>query len=381
MVVVERSVAKTAEIWEERAPEKHPLDDTDETDGEVAALIKFWGYLAAIPAPSNSKYVSGLFVSLCSLTIIPFSINQNLSLSFAAEPRQKGCFAPYFWKPPVPAPSHPLLPLLFPEPLPVLSFIDREIILRGKADADRPNTESLMGGISEAQFHKVTKSWLSNRKARSGGDPRVTSRTSHDHEIGDTFMYAFDGELVLKVVPSEVVPKGAGPMTPPQRPRSRPTSPVPPTSLSASMTSTSLAASGAGKGGLERRPSLAPSVRASTASQLERKSSAIRSRRSSLPSMSNRPSLLIPEPALESTLRVAVSGGTLDRLVDVLISGLEVAVAATDDSGISTGRTRVFAVDQSDFARTWWCTYRSYVSPFVFFEVIVGVLQATMDYI
>lgn len=367
MSAIERLVTEDVKLWEEQSPEKHILDDVEETDGEVAALIKFWGYFSAIPAPPNSAYVF-YSPSVESRLILMdlFSIGQNLSLSFAAEPRQKGYFAPYFWKPPAAAPSHPLLPLLFPEPLPVHSFLDRKAILRGQTDTDRPHTDSLMGGVSEAQFHRTTKSWLpyGRRDSRHVGDRRIAHRSSHDHEIGDTFMYAFDGELVLKVVPSDI-PSKAAPQ--PQQPKSpRPVSSIAPASMSASALSTSLATSGTT---LERRPSLAPSVRAATASQLERKTSAMRSRRSSLPSMSNRPSLIIPEPASESTLRVAVSGGTLDRLVDVLISGLEVAVAATDDSGISTGRTRVFSVDQLDFDRSWWCTYRSFVSPFVFFEV------------
>jgi hypothetical protein len=71
-----------------------------------------------------------------------------------------------------------------------------------------------------------------------------------------------------------------------------------------------------------------------------------------------------------SSLTVVVSGGTLDRLIGVLIEGLEVSVSSTDDSGLSGGAAKMLAVDKDVFAHTWWLTFRSFVSAFVFFEVI-----------
>ena len=178
-------------------------------------------------------------------------------------------------------------------------------------------------------------------------------------ELGDTFIYAFSGELILKVLPAAARSRS---------PHPHPTS----ANLEAQTTSsgsTALTVKGP-TNGLERRPSVTPSVRATVSgSTLDRRPSTARTRRTSLPTLSRASSMMMRGRTTDSSLRVAVSGGILDRLVEVLLNGLEVSVSPTDDIGLSTGTTRVFSVDHAEFAKTWWCTFRSFVSPYVFFEV------------
>jgi hypothetical protein len=82
------------------------------------------------------------------------------------------------------------------------------------------------------------------------------------------------------------------------------------------------------------------------------------------------------EPSLGPPLRVAVQAGTLSRLVSILVHGLQgVAVAVADDNGemsLREGKTRDLVVDQQEFAKVWWSSFRSFVTPFGFFEVSAG---------
>ncbi|KAF8959100.1 hypothetical protein BDZ97DRAFT_179204 [Flammula alnicola] len=56
-------------------------------------------------------------------------IEQFMSLSLAAERRRKGLFEPYFWTRAAPSQttSTSLMPLLFPDPSPTLTLVDRSI--------------------------------------------------------------------------------------------------------------------------------------------------------------------------------------------------------------------------------------------------------------
>ncbi|CCO34478.1 GTPase-activating protein BEM2/IPL2 AltName: Full=Bud emergence protein 2 [Rhizoctonia solani AG-1 IB] len=127
---------------------------------------------------------------------------------------------------------------------------------------------------------------------------------------------------------------------------------------------------------LERKPSRSPSIRATPSSHLERKQSAIRSRRSSLPSISQRTSLVVTEASGEPPLRALVSSGSLEKLVDILISGLEevgMQTSPADDNGetsLREGRTRGIRVDHAEYCRIFWGMFRSFVTPMVLFEMI-----------
>lgn len=177
---------------------------------------------------------------------------------------------------------------------------------------------------------------------------------SKESDLEDSLISVFDNELLLRITRSDDGPKGTMLIDRLLQ------APIPPTPKPEQKT-------------LERRPSQALSIRVSAAGGLERKQSTARSRRSSLPSISQRSSIQAAEPSLEPPVRVTVAGGTLERLVDVLISGLEgVGVSIADDNGempLREGSTRPLFIERSEFSRIWWGVFRSFVTPFVLFEV------------
>ena len=275
-----------------------------------------------------------------------FSINQSQALSYAVEPRQKGRFAPYFWKPQSSSSAaQALVPLLFPEALPTITLLDRSLLLRGKKES-MVNPE-----VDEAQIRQVTQYGPKPRltatsSSTSQTHPDQRPRNLADTELEETLIRIFDGQLVLKIMPDV--------------PMSRPTSIIdarPTLDVS------------------DDRPSRGNSIRLSPAARLERKGSMARtSRRSSLPSISQRNSLLVPEPVVvEAPIRVVVKSGSLEQLVEILVSGLEgVQVTVADDNGempLRDRKVRTGKVDRAEFGRIWWSVFRSFVTPFVLFEV------------
>ncbi|KAF8589464.1 hypothetical protein K439DRAFT_1383314 [Ramaria rubella] len=286
---------------------------------DTAQLTRFWHLAHAQPPPRSS------------------GLNSYMSQSLATEPCQKGRFEPYHWQRPLNGlPVHTLVPLLFVEPLPTVTLIDRDQIYRGKK-------ESLDGigghpGLDESQVARMARMKSSPDVRRQSRDLRTRESTKllPGGEMGGTILRMHEGELLLLV--PETLPE----------PGSRPPSSFEP--------------------GLERRPS---QIRPTNPS-LERKTSM--ARRNSLPSLSQRNSVSFPEPTSEMTLRIVVKAGTLDRLVDVLISGFEgISVAVADDNGempLREGRTKSLRLDRDEFRATWWSVFRSFVTPLVLFEFL-----------
>jgi hypothetical protein len=70
-------------------------------------------------------------------------------------------------------------------------------------------------------------------------------------------------------------------------------------------------------------------------------------------------------------LGITVTAGSLDRLVDILISGLEVLSGAADDNGLSplTTNGRRFVLPLADYRLTFFATFRMFCQPLVLFEV------------
>ncbi|KAJ6450646.1 hypothetical protein C8R45DRAFT_1113984 [Mycena sanguinolenta] len=100
----------------------------------------------------------------------------------------------------------------------------------------------------------------------------------------------------------------------------------------------------------------APSVRVKPGSSqgLNRKTSI--ARRNSLPSPAQRCTAFVSsEPSSEPPLRVCVAAGTLTHLVEILVHGCH---------------NVELLVDQMEFSKAWWNTYRSLVTPLVFFELL-----------
>jgi hypothetical protein len=279
-------------------------------------------------------------------------VDQFMSLSFATEPRRRGIFEPYFWTPTplVQHQTHPLLALMMPEPLPSIALIDRAEIIRGR-------TESSNNGGNSAQEVAAARELLlqpNPRSKRSSSDPVWDTTLGVTGDMGGVEITVFEGELIVTV---QSFSEPSSTSQPPSRSTSRPPSSI--TDVSA----------------VDKTFSRSPSIRMRRAGAkgLERKPSTI-NRRNSLPSVPSNPEeLMSPQSSSERPLRVRVKAGTLERLVDVLLHGLQgVSVAFSDDNGempLRDGKHRDLKVDHSDFSTVWWGSFRSFVTPLVLFEV------------
>lgn len=308
---------------------------------DVEVLARFWQSSALFGqnagfAAKFKRCVRPRFDSTQANAMI--SIEQFMSLSLAIEPRRKGMFEPYYWtRPAVSQALHPLTPLLFLEPLPSTSFIDRPLIYRSRFES----TASASLAIQDLQQLRET---IGAAQAKNNlEDPKASA-------IAGTMIHVYDGELILLVSASD--PTSSQPSS---RAPSRPPSSIvdaPPNG--------------------EKTFSRNPSVRVKPGTKtLERKPSQLR--RSSLPALSRKPSFEPPDTYSERPLRVLIQAGTLDRLVSVLVEGLHgVSVSVADDNGempLNDRKPRELKVDMADFLRVWWNTFRSIVTPHVFFEV------------
>jgi hypothetical protein len=224
-----------------------------------------------------------------------------------------------------------LLPLAFPEPLPNLAMIDRSQIIRSK----KTSTDSVAP-------YATAYAAAAQSNFRSFVDFHgMLSPFGIDSKTEGMILPVFDGELILHVT--------SNPEPSPSRPVST-------------------------ADNLDVTPSRAPSIRAkSAAAGLNRKSS--RARRASLPSLSRPVSAAatISEQPVEHPFRGVVKAGTLDALVHLLVHGLEgLSVSVADDYGemvLRDKKTRAVKVDRTEFANIWWSVFRSFVSPYVLFQV------------
>ena len=228
---------------------------------------------------------------------------------------------------------HPLTPLLFPEVLPTVAFVNRALIHRGRL-------ESTTSSLNIADLQHLREKPLSDTHPKDKSDPL---------DLGGTVIVVYDGELMLLVQPGEVPPS-----QPPSRAPSRPPSSV----IDGAPT--------------DKAFNRQPSVRVKPGSKgLDRKPSQLR--RQSLPALSKKPSFEVADAPSERPLRVVIQAGTLDRLVDILVEGLHgVSVSVADDNGempLNDRKTRELRVDMAEFSRVFWATFRSFVTPHVFFEV------------
>jgi len=252
------------------------------------------------------------------------SMRSWMEVSMISEGRLRGRYVSHFWTTLGPVPAHNVIPTLFVEGLPTISFMDRGALLRTKKES--LESEAVRPAFYERSIAGVTRS----------GRPSIAASSLSAMKA----LTMFDGELTLLVQPGAL-------------------------------------ASENGSGGLERKMSVNHGIRVSPAGPtLERKSSA--ARRSSLPILNNtrKRTGSASTPNVESTeapLSAIVRAGTLERLVDVLVHGLQgITVGAADDNGemsLREGGARPLKVDQSEFNRVWWYTFRSFVTPIGFFEV------------
>ncbi|KAG9127010.1 rho GTPase-activating protein [Ceratobasidium sp. 392] len=373
-------------VWDACRSGCLPLSDPDVED--VVGLVRYFKRHAEDEELVRSKHIA----------------DYN-GLSFAIEPRRNRHYAPHFFRNKSPQSSHPLAPLLFPELMPTITMLDRSHIVRGK----KVSNNEVTGPVEMSQEHikaVVTRTQAFQSDVRGNKDVRLLGE-----DLGETTLTVFDGELVLKLMKEEEKekPVKSGTML---RSVSRPASlveeedgevefdldelggsslsglrgsspggirgPSPNGGVRGSSSTRVSSSSGilATPSKLERKPSRTPSIRATPSSHLERKQSVVRSRRSSLPSISQRASLVVAETSEEPPLRALVSSGSLERLVDVLISGLEevgMQTSPADDNGetsLREGRTRGVRVDHVEYCKIFWGVFRSFVTPMVLFEMI-----------
>jgi len=318
-----------------------PLLDTwrvlSSSEGSPSSLSK--KFVRHVPSPRNADSYSRF---ICS-------IDQFMTISLTAEPRRMGLYESHFWTKssniPQASTNASLAPLLFPEHLPYVNFIDRAQLLRSRLESGGPKQLN----VEDVRTIRSGEANLDSRR-RSFGAPD----SGAGHDIGGTVIPIFDGELVLLVSPGREI----GSSRPSSRIRSRPPSSVIDPNLG-----------GTGEKVMSRAPSIR--VRPGSSHGLDRKASL--ARRNSLPSITARTSLVIPEHPTERPVRVVVQAGTLDRLVDILAHGLPgISVSISDDNGempLKDGRTRDAKLDRGDFSSIWWNVFRSFVTPLVFFEV------------
>ncbi len=266
-----------------------------------------------------------------------------MSLSLAAEPRRRGLFEPYFWsRLSHQASAHHLSALMFPEPLPSVSFVNRSEIVRGRLES---NTSVNVQDIRDLRLLSDSdRTVRMDRPKLAGG-----------LDLGGTLLPVYDDELLLLVQPGGEAASSSRPASrAPSRPPSRTATDSP-----------------AGEKLFSRAPSIRVTPSSSHGHGTERKPSV--ARRNSLPSISQRTSMVASEVTSDRPLRVVVQAGTLERLVDVLVHGLQgVSVSVADDNGeipLTDRKTREVRVDMDDFAQVWWNVFRSFVTPQVLFEV------------
>lgn len=232
-----------------------------------------------------------------------------------------------------------MVPFTFTEPLPSLAFLDRSELVRLRKES--------LDKHGNAASHDLQMEHLTRLRFFPSEHVRSHWTSKEGIDLDDTIFRLFNGEMIVKVVKET-------------QPSSRPAS---------------FFENGAAS--LSRRPSRAPSIRVTphAASTLERKSSS--ARRQSMPLLNNKPRAAPADntssASPELTVPVVIVGGTIERLVDVLIRGLDYVMAATsDDNGemaLIDRKAKGLRIDQDEFSKIWWNTYRSFLSPVTFVAV------------
>jgi GTPase-activating protein BEM2 len=254
-------------------------------------------------------------------------MDKYLKLSLAAEPRRKGELEPHFWERASALQIFARVPLQFSDPLPTVRFLDR----------DPANHEP---GVIPVYVPSVEALGMSS-PGNGKGNGRDSAMGLGSRDLGGTMIPLFNGQLLLQVqTTAEFIP-------------SRPTS----------------VADSTEEG---RTVSRGPSIRVTPGLPPKERRPAV-NRRSSLPPMTSRDNVVVPENPSDPPLRVVVRAGTFDRLVNLLVFGLPgVTASIADDNGeapLNERRVREVKVDRVEFSRVWWETFRSLLTPLVFFEV------------
>ncbi|KAG8827526.1 rho GTPase-activating protein [Serendipita sp. 401] len=276
-------------------------------------------------------------------------VDEYVSDSLQAEPVQSGRLAQYFYQPRGASYHlHALVPFTFADALPSLTFLDRSELVRNRKDSfDKHGNPA----AHEYPIEHLTR-------LKFFPSEQMRSHWSRDGtELDDTTFRLFVGEMIVRVVKET-------------QSQSRPASFFENGAVS-----------------LSRRPSRAPSIRVTprAAATLERKSSA--ARRQSMPLLTNgrprvTPGEAAPLTSPEVSVPVVIVGGTIERLVEVLVKGLDYIIAATsDDNGemaLIDRRAKNLRLDRDDYSKIWWSTYRSFLTPDTFLAMLRKMYRTTI---
>ena len=125
----------------------------NEISDDARRLAAYWRDLAVDGGGVSSlamkfrRYVFSFFFffKLFFNTFYACRLEQFMSLSLATEPRRKGLFEPYFWTRSIHTHTSytSLIPLLFPDPLPTLTLVNRSKLVRGRLESDTSEMQYL----------------------------------------------------------------------------------------------------------------------------------------------------------------------------------------------------------------------------------------------
>ncbi|KAK0524936.1 rho GTPase-activating protein [Tilletia horrida] len=274
-------------------------------------------------------------------------VARYLNHSLHAEPRTLGAHEPY-WRQPrsARATSSALVPLLFPQPLPHLSLVDRAAILAGVTEPARSNAALLDPERTITQRSPGVRPQLSGsplsrsltfpptqpmRGSRSFPFNRIAEWSSSSSANGSSGSGA--DEHVLRIG-KDLILRTVGEMAP-----STPSSPRASKRFSQDMSR-------------QTRP----------LSQV--------SKRSSLPA-SNRSSVIDTPAVLEVTLKAA----SLEKIADIMVMGVDhVTTSLPDDNGeapLSSARKARLSMDLQSFRLAFLGTFRTLCTPNVFVRMLV----------
>ncbi|CAD6890843.1 unnamed protein product [Tilletia controversa] len=271
-------------------------------------------------------------------------VARYLNHSLHAEPKTLGAHEPY-WRQPrsARATTNAMVPLLFPQPLPHLSLVDRAGLLAGVTEPSRPSAalldpERTITARSPGHRPALSGSPLSRSLTFPTSQPARNTRTFAFNRIpewsslsgnaagnGDEHVLNIGPDLVLRTV-GEVAPSA------PSSPRA------------------------------SKRFSQDMSRQTRPLSQV--------SKRSSLPA-SNRNSVVDAAATLEVTLKA----GSLEKITDIMVMGVDhITTSLPDDNGevpLSSSRKAHLSMDLHSFRLAFLGTFRTLCTPNVMLRMLV----------
>lgn len=287
-------------------------------------------------------------------------LSSYLSLSLEVEPRLASELLHHI---PSRSTIHPLVPLIFVEPLPHINLGQRETILAsisGSTISHKQSTSSLSNAAAELQ-QRVPVPSAATRLGRHNSYPPSSANTASEKigifsrlrqeiaDSSDTLLRFADGGIVFRIV-SSALPSIRAPVFPAERNGgllSRNSSWIESKSMRRSMKSARTSIHSTGENFL--RTSWAPSANEES------------------PSSSRLFAARDEEPVY-----VVVKEGTVESLVDLLVLGTDnLRAPSTDADGESSlTQRRPLFLDMEEYRSTFFATFKSFMPPVVLMDLL-----------